>query len=132
MSLAVKVINKRPKDGHRHNLAYQSFGNIGVYVKKVHDGKGVFYAVVNDDQLGKILSDDSKNAFQRAGFEIVTPLEYNSLKTVIAKNIDYMIDSYSDEDVKDSIERHNGWATVEHNYRIPAASKLLKIRFKTQ
>ena len=132
MSPAVKIIDKRPKDGHRHNLAYQTFGNTGVYVKKVHDGKGVFYAFVNDDQLEKILSDDSKNAFQRAGFEIVTPLEYNSLKTVIAKNIDYMIDSYTDEDVIDSIESHNDWVTVEHIYRIPAASKLLKIRFKTK
>ena len=103
-----------------------------MYVKKVHDGKGVFYAVVSDDQPEKILSEDSKNAFQRAGFKIVTPLEYNSLKTVIAKNIDYMIDSYSDDGVIDSIERHNDWATFEHIYRIPASSKLLKIRFKTQ
>ena len=32
----------------------------------------------------------------------------------------------------DSIERHNDWAQVEHIYRIPAAGKLLKIRFKSQ
>ena len=88
MAPAVKILDKRPKDGHRHNLVYQTFGNLGVYVKKVHNGKGVFYAIANEDQLEKILSDDSKLAFQRAGFEIVPPLEYNSLKTVTAKNID--------------------------------------------
>ena len=132
MSPAVKILDKRPKEGHRHNLVYQTFGTLGVYVKKVHDGKGVFYAIANEDQLEKILSDESKAAFHRAGFEIVPPLEFNSLKTVIAKNVDYMLDSYSDEEVIDSIERHNDWAQVEHIYRIPAASKLLKIRFKTQ
>ena len=130
MAPAVKILDKRPKEGHRHNLVYQTFGTLGVYVKKVHNGKGIFYAIANEDQLEKILSDDSK--LQKAGFEIVPPLEYNSLKTVIAKNIDYMLDSYTDEEVIDSIERHNDWAQVEHIYRIPATGKLLKIRFKTQ
>ena len=132
MAPAVKILDKRPKDGHRHNLVYQTFGTLGVYVKKVQDSKGVFYAIANEDQLEKILSDDSKLAFQKAGFKIVPPLEYNSLKTIIAENIDYMLDPYTDEEVIDSIERHNDWAQMEHIYRIPAAGKLLKIRFKTQ
>ena len=38
----------------------------------------------------------------------------------------------TDDEVIDSIEKHNNWATVEHIYRIPAAGKLLKIRFKSQ
>ena len=43
-----------------------------------------------------------------------------------------MLDSYTDEEVIDSIERHNDWAQVEHIYGIPAAGKLVKIRSKTQ
>ena len=66
------------------------------------------------------------------GFELVPPIEYNSLKTVVVKNLDYMIDSYSDDEIIESIERLNSWAKVEHVYKIPTTSKLLKVRFQHQ
>ena len=39
MAPAVKIIDKRPTEPHRHNKVFQTFGEIGVSVKKVHDGK---------------------------------------------------------------------------------------------
>ena len=77
-------------------------------------------------------SDVSKEAFRQEGFEVVPPIEYNSMKTVVVKQLDYMIDSFNDEEIIDSIENLNKWAKVESIYKIPSTSKILKIRFKTQ
>ena len=119
MAPAVKIIDKRPTEPHRHNKVFQTFGKIGVSVKKVHDGKGVFFAIANEDSLETILSDESKAIFQDEGFELVPPIEYNSPKTVVVKNLDYMIDSYSDAEIIESIKRLNSWAKVEYVYKIP-------------
>ena len=132
MAPAVKIIDKRPTEPHRHNKVFQTFGKIGVSVKKVHDGKGVFFAIANEDSLETILSDESKAIFQDVRFELVPPIEFNSLKTVVVKNLDYMIGSYSDAEIIESIERLNSWAKVEYVYKIPTTSKLLKVRFQNQ
>ena len=104
MAPAIKIIDKRPNEPHRHNKVFQTFGRIGVSIKKVHDGKGVFFAIANEDSLETILSSESTAIFREVGFELVPPIEYNSLKTVVIKNLDYMIDSYSDDEIIESIE----------------------------
>ena len=130
MAPAVKLIDKQPGGPNRHHNVYRAFGRIGVSVKKVHDAKGAFYAIVDDENLEKALTQESKNVFREEGYEVVPPIEYNALKTVVAKNLDYMIDSYTDEEIVDSIESLNTWAEVESVFKIPVTSKMLKIRFK--
>ena len=90
------------------------------------------FAITNEDSLETILSEESKVTFQNEGFELVPPIEYNSLKTIVVKNLDYMIDSYSDDEIIESIERLNSWAKVEYVYKIPTASKLLTVWFQNQ
>ena len=131
MAPAVKILDKRHAEQHRHNKIYQVLGKIGVCAKKVHDGKGVFYAITNDDAIETILSDCSKETFRQEGFEVVPPIEYNSMKTVAVKHLDYMIDPFNDE-IIDNIEHLDEWAIVKSIYKIPSTSKILKIRFKTQ
>ena len=55
MAPAVKLVDKRSKDAHRHHNVYKTFGKIGVTVKKVHDAKGAFYAIISDENLETVL-----------------------------------------------------------------------------
>ena len=132
MALAVKIIDKRPGEQHRHNKVYQVLGKIEVCAKKVHDGKGAFYAITSDDAIETILSDGSKETFSQEGFEVIRAIEYSSMKTIVVKHLDHMIDSFTDDEIIDSIERLSDWAQVELIYKIPSTSKILKIRLKTQ
>ena len=68
MAPAIKIIDKKPNEDHRHNKIFQTFG------KKVHDGKGVFFAIANEDHLEKILSEESRDTFRQEGFEVVPQL----------------------------------------------------------
>ena len=132
MAPSIKIIVKRPGEQHRHNKVNQILGKIGVCVKKVHDGKGAFFVIKSDDAIETILNDDSKETFSQEGFEVIPPIEYNSMKTIVVKHLDYMIDSFTDNDIIHSIERLNDLGKVESIYRIPSTSKILKIRLKTQ
>ena len=132
MAPAIKIIDKKPNEAHRHNKIFQTPVKIRVHVKKVHDGKGVFFVITNEGHLEKILSEESRDTFRQEGFEVVPPIEYNSLKTIVVKHLDYMINLYTDEEIIESIELLNQWATVESIYRIPINSKMLKVRFQNQ
>ena len=94
---------------------------------EVPDGKGAFFVIASNDAIETILNDGSKETFSQEGFEVIPPIEYNSMKTIVVKHLDYMIDSFTDNDIIHSIERLNDWAQVESIYRIPSTSKILKI-----
>ena len=113
MAPAVKLIDKRPGEPNRHNNVYRTFGKIGISIKKVHDAKGAFYVVVAEENLEDVLSEESRTECRKEGYEIQAPLEYNSLKTVVVKRLDYMIDSFTDQEIMESIANLNDWAEVE-------------------
>ena len=132
MAPAIKLIDKKPGDPHRHNNVYRTFGRLGISIKKVHDAKGAFYVIVSEENIEKILTEENKKECRKEGYELVAPIEYNSLKTVVIKQLDYMIDSFTDQEVVDSIHDLNDWAEVEDLYRLPTTSKMIKIRFTSQ
>ena len=132
MTPALKLIDKRPGEAYRHNDVYGTFGRLGINIKKVHDAKGAFYVIVSEENLEKILTEENKEECRRHGFEVVAPLEFNSLRTVVVKQLDRMIDDYTDEEMISSIDQDNEWAEVEEVYRLPTVSKMVKVRFKSQ
>ena len=92
MTPALKLIDKRPGDPNRHTNVYRTFGRLGVSVKKVHNAKGAFYVIVSEENLEKVLTEENKEECRKEGYELQAPIEYNSLKTVVIKQLDYMID----------------------------------------
>ena len=92
MAPAIKLIDKKPGEPHCHNNVYRTFGRLGISIKKVHDAKGAFYVIVSEENLEKILTEENKKECRKEGYELVAPIEYNSLKTVVIKQLDYMTD----------------------------------------
>ena len=113
MAPAVKLIDKRPGDPNRYTNVYRTFGRLEISIKKVHGAKGAFYVVVAEENLEKILTDENKDECRKEGYELQAPIEYESLKTIVVKQLDYMIDSFMDEEIIESINELNDWAEVE-------------------
>ena len=132
MAPAIKLIDKWQGGPNHHHNVCRAFGKIGVAVKKVHDAKGAFYVIVNDESLEKALTQESKDAFRAEGYEVVPSIEHNALETVVTKNLDYMVDSYTDTEIISSIETLNEWAEVESVFKIPVTSETLKSRFQNK
>ena len=97
----------------------------------IKQGKGICYAIVQQEKVEVIIEQKSKQSIQNEGFEIHTPLEHNAMRTVVVKNIDQFITDFTDQEVIDRIQLSNPWAKVESIYRLAQSGRLFNVRFAT-
>ena len=128
MTPALKLIDKKPEEPNQYNNVYLTFGKLGISIKKVHDAKGAFYVVISEENLEKILTEENRRECRKEGYELQAPLGYSNMKMVVIKQLD----SFTSEEIVDSITQLNEWAEVEEMYRLPTTSKMIKIRFVSQ
>ena len=63
------------------------------------------------------------------GFEIRIPIEYSAMKTIVVKEVDSIIDEYTEPEIKESIETVNEWAKVAEIFKFSTTSKMIKVQF---
>ena len=128
---AIRIIDRDTRSPKRRPKLWETFGLIGINPNQIKDGKGVFYAIVKQEQVDQILEDESKENFKQNGFEVTQPIEYEAMKSVVVRHVDKVISEYDDDDVIGSINQANTWAQVEKIVRIVANGRVLKVTFKT-
>ena len=127
---AIKVLDKNPRANRRRPILWEFFGKIKVNPAELKEGKGIYYAIVPQEKIDEVINDKSKQIFQENGFEAMSPIEYNALRTIVVHHIDKVTDEYEDEDKITSINETNQWAQAESIYRIQTTGRMLKIRLK--
>ena len=127
----IKVIDRDSRGPHRRMRLWECLGRINVNPTEIKDAKGAYYVIVNQNQVEHIISDNTKQTLRDDGFEVLTPIEFNSLRTVVIKHIDRVINEYSNDEIVDSINTKNTWAEVEEIYKITNTGRLLKVKFKS-
>ena len=90
----------------------------GVNPTEIKEGKGVFFAIVRQNQIEELITEEVKQAFSDNGFEITVPIEYDSMRSIIIKHVDKVVDEYTNDEIKESIQRSNEWAEVMEIFRI--------------
>ena len=125
---SIKVIDHRPHDKRKNEL-YGILGQCGIFPGKMHKGKGVFYTIINEDDVENILKEENVQKARDKGFKILAPIEFGAMKTIVIKQVDEMINDYNNEEIKESIEHLNEWARVQEIYKFGTTSKMLKVRF---
>ena len=80
---------------------------------KINNGKDSFYAVMNEENWEKMMKKEVKEELNKINLEIITPPEFRSSRTILARNVDSQIDVYSIEEIKESLKKENPWMTVE-------------------
>ena len=125
---SVKINDKKPHAKRKGEL-YNFLGRHGIFPTKMHAGQGAFFAIIYEEDLEKILKKEVVEKAQEKGFEIITPIEYGALETVIVKEIDAMVNDYNEEEIKESIEMLNEGVKVEQVYQFQTVSKMIKVTF---
>ena len=127
---SVKVIDHRPHTKRRGEL-YNVLGKYGIFPTKMHSGQRMFFPIIYESDLENMLKDELGQYASDKYFEIVVPVEYSAMKTVVVKEIDSMVDEFDDEEIKESIERLNDWAKVVDFFRFGTTSKMVKVQFSS-
>ena len=127
---SIRVIDRKPGT-KRKNDWYGILGAFGVFPGKTHVGNGVFFPIVKESEIEEMMKDEILQKAKEEGFEIIAPIELGAMRTVIVKEVDSMIDEYSNEEVIYSIEALNEWAEVIEIYKFKTPSKMMKVQFKS-
>ena len=113
MTTAVRIIDRSPAGPHRRQTLFKCFGMAKVMFKEVKGKAGTLFAIMQDNYVEEILKEENRQLFRSKQFEVNTPLEYKSKRTVVIKYLDRIIDEYSDEQIMESINSSNEWAQAE-------------------
>ena len=125
----VKILDRKTGEPRRRQRLWECFGRITIFPTDLKDARGAYYAIINSNDLETVLGENAKQQFKGEGFEILPPLEYAALKSVVVRHVDKMILEYTDAEIISSIEQLNQWAKVDAIYKITTNGRLLKIRF---
>ena len=106
---AAKVVDKTPRDLRRKPCLRECFGLAGINPTEIKEGKGIYYAVVQQEKIEEVLKDEVKEQFASKGFEIQTPIKYNALRSIVIRHIDKAIQEYTDREIIESINNSNQW-----------------------
>ena len=131
MTIAIRVDDLAPGGLPRRARLYEILGFYGIHPYKIKQNRSMYFIVMEDSKIEQALDEKCKESLRQENFIIQTPLEYNALKTIVAKQLDQIIDFYEDEDIIQNIESKNEWCKVESIYKLQTPSKIIKIRFKT-
>ena len=127
---SIKIIDHRAGDGRRRAL-YECLGLCQIYANKVQEGRGVLFALIKAEQLERLLNEESKEKLKQYGFEAVTPIEYEAMRSVVARELDGEIKNYSKDEIIEHLERQNSWAKIDNVYVFDTSSNMMKIKFKS-
>ena len=127
----IKRIDKDPKSQRRRPQLWETFGEVGINPTDIKDGKGVYYAIVRQEQVELVISEEVKEIFKDKGYDVMIPIEYDSMRSVVIRHIDKVINEYTYQEVTESINNANEWAEVEQIHRILTTGRLLKVKFKS-
>ena len=106
---AIKITDRDPRTEKQKPRLWETFGVVGVNPTEIKEGKGVFFAIVRQNQIEELITDEVKQTFSNNGFEITVPIDHDSVRSIIIKDVDKVVDKYTNDEIKESIQRSNEW-----------------------
>ena len=111
---------------------WETCGKIGIFPSDIKDTRGGAYIIiVPEETTEKLVNEENKTVFRQEGFDIITPVEFNALKSVVVTHVDKIINEYTLEEIKQNVEEKNQFAKVEEVVKITNTGMLVKIRFSS-
>ena len=128
----IKIKDKAPNQGNRKSLLWNRLMNLNLLIYNIKEpNKYTFVLITSDEVVEKLLTSQIKEKLKNDHFEIVTPPEYSANRTMVLRNVDSLITTIENEDLKSDLERRNEWLKVTEIIKIPNAPKIIKIRTET-
>ena len=129
---ALRVDSLDPRGPDKTDKLWELCGVTKCFPDKIHKKGKMYFLITREEIVEKLLTDEIKNIFKNENLAIKEPLEYEAMRTVVVKRLDRHIDQYTEEEIRDSIQRLNTNIVVESVYRFPnTTSKMMKIKMKS-
>ena len=105
---------------------WEAIGKSNALVNRIVEGKDAFIMITDCTQMEVLLRPDNKEIFKRHGFDLLTPIEYNTERTILVKGIDSHMSNMTEDQLKSSIKINNEKKKVNKIIKIPNNSRCLR------
>ena len=95
-------------------------------VNKIVESKDAFLLIVDQRNMDRLLTDESRERFNANGFTIQYPPEFEAARTVMLKNVDSVFAALPEDEICNYIK---GVYQIKKIIKIPNSSHLLKVIF---
>ena len=126
----IRIKDHGSRQSDRKRLLWNRLLTFNLLVYKLEESNRNFTIITSDEVVDKLLTKNIRETLMKANFEVTTPPEYTANRTVVLRNIEALITSVENEELKQDIERRNDWAKISEIIKIPNAPKILKLRME--
>ena len=116
---AIKVIDCESKQPRRLPKLWETFGLIGINPTDIKEGKGIHYAIIKQEHIETVISDEMKQIFNQNGFEIATPVEFDTMLSVFLRHIDKVIAEKTNEEIIESVSEALFYTRRDTLFQVP-------------
>ena len=118
-----------PRVGDRKKLLWGKLMNLNLLIYSLKEvSRNIFLLITSDEIVDRLLTNNIRESLKKDDFEVLTPPEHNAKRTIVLRNIDSLITTIENEELKNDIENRNPWLKVTEIIKIPNAPKILKIK----
>lgn len=84
---------------------------------------GIVAITAKDEDADSLLKNETVRALHEEGFEPLLPPEVKSRRTILCHGVDQLIYNHTQNDIKEEIEKKNGWAKTKEVFKFPATNR---------
>lgn len=129
---SIRVMDLVDGDNRRKEL-WKCIGKFQLQAWGIQEGNGMWYITTEEQEYERYFTEEVKYFFITRGFDLLPPAEFNSLRTIVVRQLDVVYRQKTTAEMIGSIEDQNPWTEVEEIAFLPskAAQGIAKIRLKT-
>ena len=97
----IKIVDRDTRGARRRAKLWECFGKLNLNPTDIKDAQygGAYYAILPANQTEKALTTEAKAEFNKYNFEIIPPIEYNAMKSIVVRHLDRVINEYDDDEI---------------------------------
>ena len=106
---------------------WQGLRKAKAFVYKIAQSKEAFWLITDGEQAKLILKENVRKFYEEKGLEVQIPPEYDSMRTILVRGLEWCVSEKSEVEIKTFIETSYPEWTLDRVVKIPNNDRLMKL-----
>ena len=111
----------------KKEVLWQGLHKAKAFVYKIVKSSEAFWLITDGEQSELILKDSIRDFYKERGLEVQIPPEYDSLRTILMKGVEWYVSEKTEVEIKIIIETSHPEWKLDRVVRIPSNERLMKL-----
>ena len=111
----------------KREVLWQGLRKAKAFVYKIAQSREAFWLITDGEQAELILKDSIRDFYKERGLEVQIPPEYDSMRTLLMKGVEWYVSEKTELEIKTSIETDHPEWKLDRVVKIPSNDRLMKL-----